>query len=142
MAEPFSPVTAVPKTAFFDRTYDEAMALLVDARDYLERRERQDRNALAAPGRLRMSCETLRLTARITQMMAWLLAQKAVHAGEISTLELVERYEALADIAVCMDEVEVEAAGLPPRLALLLDRSRKLYHRVARLDEMVRRRVH
>jgi len=91
----------------------------------------------------KLSCEALRVTARLTQIMAWLLAQRAVHAGELSTEELVRRNEALADIEICMaaDE-EGLIAGLPARFRELLDRSHRLYTRVARLDEMIRRQLH
>ena len=72
-------------------------------------------------------------------MMAWLLAQKAVHAGEISVAEAAgERYR-LSGAAVCFAELGERAAALPMRLVELLDQSRRLYVRVARLDELVRR---
>jgi len=91
----------------------------------------------------KLSCEALRVTARLTQVMAWLLAQKAIHAGELSTAEVIERQDRLTDIAVCMDEEAAdEIVGLPARFRELLDRSHRLYIRVARLDEMIRRPLH
>ena len=125
-------------TAFFGKTYDETLALLRESRDYV---------ALAAPGdkrvgtenqRLIRACESLRVTSRLSQIMAWLLAQKAVLAGEISREQAAAEPYALGGHAVCLgggDRVD----GLPPRLRSLADRSHALYVRVARLDEMVRR---
>jgi hypothetical protein len=46
----------------------------------------------------------------------------------------------LAHLEMCM-EGEAAMAGLPQRLGNLLDRSRRLFIRVARLDELARRRV-
>ena len=128
----------VQATAFFGKTYGEAMDLLVEARDYLAHREPIDRQALMAIERLRFCGETMRLTARLTQIMAWLLAQRAVHAGELSQEEALADHDALAEHALCMDGGGV---AMPQRLASLLDRSHKLYVRVARLDDLARRQL-
>ncbi|HWI28475.1 MAG TPA: DUF1465 family protein [Stellaceae bacterium] len=128
----------VQATAFFGKTYGEAMDLLVEARDYLAHREPIDRETLVPIDRLRFCGETMRLTARLTQIMAWLLAQRAVHAGEVSQEEALGDHRALAEHALCMDAPETE---MPRRLASLLDRSQRLYVRVARLDELARRQL-
>ncbi len=129
--------TVAGGTVFFGKTYGEAMGLVVEARDYLERIEHVEGLELPPLARLQMCAETLRLTARLTRIMAWLLAQRAVASGEMS----VE--EALADPLdardVCAAGAEHEEMGLPPRLCELLGRSRLLYGRVARLDALARR---
>jgi len=130
----------VQATAFFGKTYGEAMELLIEARDYLAHREPIDRQVLAPLDRLRMSRETMRLTARLTQIMAWLLAQRAVFNGEISQRDALGDRGALAEVEICM-EGEEWAPAAPQRLASLLDRSRRLYVRVARLDELARRQL-
>jgi regulator of CtrA degradation len=126
-------------TAFFSKTYDEAMDLLVEARNYVAGREADDRLRLDVETRLRLCTATMRLTSRLTQIMSWLLAQRAVHAGEMAARDVVERWEPLAAVGICMEEDGDRADGLPPALVSLLDRSRRLYIRVARLDEMLRR---
>jgi regulator of CtrA degradation len=131
----------LPETAFFGKTYGEAMGLLVEARDYLAYREPIDRQTLLPLTRLRLCCETMRLTARLTQILAWLLAQRAVHAGEMTQQDALGDHLALAAVNICMDGEEAEATDLPDRLISLLDRSRRLYVRVARLDDLARRRL-
>ncbi len=131
----------VQATEFFGRTYGEAMTLLVEARDYLAHREPIDRHAVAPRARLHLSCETMRLTARLTRVMAWLLAQRAVYEGEIDQAAALEGQKALTDLAICMEGGGEQAGNLPSRLSSLLDRSRRLYIRVARLDELARRRL-
>ncbi len=128
-------------TAFFSRTYDEAVDLVEAARSYLKVLEPIDRKTLAAPDRLRLCSETMRMTARLTQIMAWLLSQRAVHAGEITRAEALSDQQALTDVAVCMTQDEQAWRGLPQRLVNLLDKSHRLYVRVARLDELARRSV-
>jgi regulator of CtrA degradation len=129
------------ETAFFGKTYGEAMTLLVEARNYLAFLEPADRANLTPMERLRLCCETMRLTARLTQIMAWLLAQRAVHAGELTRDEALADPRPLAALDICMGDGEGDANGLPPRLVRLLDRSHHLYVRVARLDELARRQI-
>jgi regulator of CtrA degradation len=128
-------------TAFFSRTYDEAIELVAAARSYLSLREPIDRRALAVSERLRLCSETMRMTARLTQIVAWLLNQRAVHAGEISHRDALLHQEPLTEVDICMAEDERRGRGLPERLVALLDKSRRLYVRVARLDELARRSV-
>jgi regulator of CtrA degradation len=128
-------------TEFFGRTYGEAMTLLVEARDYLAHREPIERQAQQPPIRLRMSCETMRLTARLTQIMGWLLSQRAVFEGELTPEAALEGQDVLAEIEICMADAAAGVAELPQRLRHLLDRSRRLFVRVARLDELARRRI-
>lgn len=129
-------------TRFFGKTYDETMALLVASRDYLSNAQPADAKGLKPIERLRVNCEAMRLTTRLTQIMAWLLAQRAVFEGEM-TREMASSDEfRLAADEVCLAETDETAGGLlPPRLSQLLDESRRLYLRVARLDELTRRAV-
>jgi regulator of CtrA degradation len=127
-------------TAFFSKTYDETIGLLVEVRDYVAHDQKRDREELAPSAAALLCCEALRVTARLTQVMAWLLAQKAIHAGELSAAQVVAQDGPLAEIAICMAEPADEELGfLPQHFRGLLDRSHRLYLRVARLDEMVRR---
>jgi len=128
-------------TAFFSKTYDEALRLVEDARGYLSLLEPFDRRGLGPPERLRLCAETMRMTARLTQIMAWLLVQRAVHAGEMSRADALSQQEILAGVRVCMDGGEEDWRGLPGRLVALLDKSHRLYVRVARLDELARRQA-
>ncbi len=124
-------------TLFFGKTYCEALSLIVEARDYLERHDSAEDLDLAPVARLQMCAETLRLTARLTRIMAWLLAQRAVESGEMSVEEALA--EPLDAFDICSAGAEHEDTALPPRLSELLGRSRLLYGRVARLDALARR---
>ena len=108
-----------------------------EARDYLAQQEPADRAKLTAEARLVTSCETMRLTARLTQTMAWLLVQKAVHAGEMTRSEAADPAHRLGGKKVCAVDDSVAADYLPPRLAELLLASHALYSRIERLDAML-----
>lgn len=126
-------------TAFFHRTYDETMALLIEARNYIAYHEATDQKKLAPHTRLQVSYESMRVTSRLTQVMAWLLAQKAVHAGELTREQVATEEYALSGGDICLDPSGPDNEELPAGLRSLLDRSYRLYVRVSRLDDMVRR---
>ncbi|KIM00123.1 protein of unknown function DUF1465 [Paramagnetospirillum magnetotacticum MS-1] len=127
--------------AFFRRTYDETMTLMVEARNYLTYSERRERDRLGGMIGLRMSCEAMRVTSRLTQVMAWLMLQRAVQEGEIEVEDALRDECRLSGTEVCLDETFSGDETLPNHLRSLMDRSFRLYVRVARLEEMLVQRV-
>lgn len=129
---------AAADSIFFKRTFDEVVALLLDVRTYFERAEPALVPGLAPIDRLRFSAESLRITARLAQMTAWMLAQRAVAAGEITAEEAGPAFT-LPDEPIWTAASELEATRLPERMLDLLESSRLLYVRVRNLDQMIRR---
>jgi regulator of CtrA degradation len=127
----------VAETAFFSRTFDDALALVVEARDYVADSLARDRDAVDTARQLVYDCETLRLTARLTQVMAWLLVQRAIHEGELSATQARAKANRLGGHSVCLADHPATLLQLPKRLQALMTRSLALYQRVARLDQMV-----
>jgi regulator of CtrA degradation len=117
---------------FFSRVYDEAFGLLVEARDYVA--ASMGETHISSDQRLAISCESLRLTSRLTHIMAWLLVQRAVHTGEISQTEALAEEHRLSGQNVCLTVETLFGAALPKALQSLMDRSYKLYLRIQRLD--------
>ena len=83
--------------------------------------------------------ETTRVTARLTQIVAWLMAQRAVEAGELSAAQACEKKHRLGGQEICLNSRGEDSNELSPALRDLLLRSRRLYQRVARLDDMLAR---
>ncbi len=127
------------QTAFFDKTYNETLVLLHEARAF-SAKGLHFRAAAEPMAALRIHSELLRITARLTQVMAWLLHRKAVFAGEISRLEAAADPKArIGARSVCQDYSGHSHPDLPLPLRDLLHRSHALYMRVTRLDELVQR---
>lgn len=126
-------------TAFLDRTMEEAMQLLTDAHDFLSVHEPVARRDITLPDRLDLSVEACRLTARLTHIVSWLMAERAVHEGEISWTEALENQRPLSQVDVCIEGDRDVNPNFPPRFADLLRRSHNLFVRVARLDDMARK---
>jgi regulator of CtrA degradation len=128
-----------PPVAFFGRTYEDALALTQAARDYIAGARRVAKD-LAPGDALAFSVESMRLTTRVVQVMAWCLARKAIFAGELDGgAATIERF-ALSGRDVCLGGAEkADNPSLPERFRALLSESRALYVRVLRLDELLRR---
>lgn len=123
--------------AYFRRTYDETLDLMVEARNYMAYVERRERERAGAVAGLRISCEAMRVTSRLTQVMAWLMMQRAVHEGELAAEDALAEANRLSGGEVCLDDSFSADATLPNGLRSLLDRSLSLYQRVSRLEQQM-----
>ena len=128
-------------TTFFYRTYDEALSLLTEVRNYVADPDADAAGPLSTNMRMAQCCETMRMTARLIHVMAWLLAQRAVHAGEITLEESVSEKFSLGGRRICLEESPYRSCIEDQPLCALSDRSLRLYVRISRLDTMVKDRV-
>jgi regulator of CtrA degradation len=117
------------------RTREEALALLDEVRRYLDRHRKGSDTPLPAALRLVGACETMRLTARLTQIVAWLTVRHAAQEGGLG------RDSEAASLRLGARDVCGAATPSPlvlaPALLDLLERSSRLYQRVARLDDLL-----
>lgn len=132
------PVETPNVETVFDRTYDETLSLLIEARDYLAQNQAlaQERGSVAH--RLVYAHETLRLTARLSQVVAWVPAQRAIHAGEIAPNEVRAEDHRRAAREFCLADDTKATAMLPPYLQSLSKWAAGLYRRIGRLDALTR----
>lgn len=115
-----------------DSLYVEAMLLADEARAYFDKHGRDDRMGLDPLVRVGFSCESLKVTTRLMHIVAWLLTQRAVAAGEF-TPEQARKPERQLGEAVDSDEDVL--AQLPESALALIRSSRDLYERVRRIEE-------
>lgn len=125
---------------FLDKNYDETVDLLITARDYLSSKGRVDMKGMTPLGRMMFAQESSRVTARLTQIMSWMLFQKSVVSGEMPEDEALQETTGLLDEALCLEESSDRVQYLPPQLCQLLEKSHSLYHRISRIDHMMRER--
>jgi regulator of CtrA degradation len=112
--------------------YTEAMLLADEARSYFDMSGRADRDSLDPIDRVGFSCESLKVTTRLMHVIAWLLTQRAVEAGELSSSQARRPARRLGEAP---DSDEALLAKLPEAAVVLIHASRDLYARVKRLDE-------
>lgn len=114
-----------------DQLYVEAMVLADEARTYFDEGGRQEREALDPIARVAFSCESLKVTTRLMHVIAWLLTQRAIDAGEMTAREALDPSRRLGDPPVTDADTLV---AMPPHARLLIDNSIDLYRRTALLD--------
>jgi regulator of CtrA degradation len=125
--------TADLSPTIVDALYGEALSLADEARAAFDL---SGRLTLASEdedlARIALSCEALRTTTRMMHAIAWLLNQRAYFAGELSEFQL-RRHGRLPPRQG--ETAPDNRALLGPELADLIERTRRFYARIERLDQ-------
>ena len=129
--------TSFVKSEAFRALFREGMALVEDTAEYLDGAGRTDSNRLRKSGALAYASESMRLTTRLMQIASWLLVQRAVAEGEITSTQAQREKErvrlAAQDLTVSAREFE----DLPERFRELVGLSLRLHARVQHLDRLL-----
>lgn len=126
---------------FMPGVFNETMTLLTEARDYFAQYGDEDQATIDDQVRAIYTSEMSRITLRLSSIMAWTMAQRAVLAGKL-TAEEAARHHGLSYQDACRVDSSMLQGILPGYVCHLLDRSHELYERVARLDERFKLQVH
>ena len=114
-----------------DSLYVEAMLLADEARAYFDHRGRDERKSLSGILQVGFSCESLKVTTRLMHVVAWLMTQRAVEAGDLSRTEELAPKRRLAPAAESDEELLPQ---LPQAARDIIAASCELYARVERID--------
>lgn len=140
MAKQINHMTGDATVLVLDGPYREVMDLLEQARSHAERTRRRHGHhprRTQSRSRTRASCEALRVTTRLSHCLAWLMVQKAIHAGELPPEAALDPDKRLDGHDVCAVTEAEDDPEIPPELRSLLTRSRRLFERVSRLDNRI-----
>ncbi len=122
----------------FGKTFREGMDLVEETAAYLDGPGRQDSKKLARNDALTYASQSMRLTTRLMQVASWLLVQRALKEGEMTSQEArAEKYRLVPESSKDSEHekpLSQYAATLPALLLDLLARSESLYERIVRLD--------
>ena len=122
-------------SAAFKDLFREGMALVEEAASYLDGPGRMESRALSRAAALAYSTESMRLTTRLMQVASWLLLQRAVNEGELTSSQAqAERVRVKLSRQECGCAPEV-FEQLPPILRNLSKRSLRIQERVIHLDQ-------
>ncbi|WP_058744016.1 DUF1465 family protein [Sphingomonas yabuuchiae] len=116
-----------------DGLYVDAMALAEAARGYFDGIGRDERDGLDPLVRVAFSCESLKVTTRLMHVIAWVLTQRAVEAGE---MDWAEARQPIRRLGASPDTDDMQLAALPEPARRLTQASLDLHRRVERLDAM------
>lgn len=125
---------------FLPGVFNETLALLFDAHQYFQSRGADEQASLAATERPIYATEMTRVTMRLTSVMAWIMVRRAINAGRIEEEKAAQDYR-LDGTEICLEDAQKELEQMPYYLSYLSDRSRSLYERVWRLDQLAYKTV-
>lgn len=119
----------------FRGLFREGMALVEETAAYLDGDGRKQSRALPRNASLAYTTESMRLTTRLMQLASWLLLQRAVNDGEISSEQAnSEKSKVRLDGAPPATGSGV-FDELPEALRSLIERSVRLQERIRHLDQ-------
>lgn len=119
------------RSELFDRTFHEGMELVEETAAYLDGDGRRESKLLSRSTALAYAGESMKLTTRLMQIASWLLVQRAVREGDMTSLAACENRYRLADRTAGSEPGHPD---LPIALVEYLVRADKLYDRVLHLD--------
>jgi len=121
----------------FKPLYNEGMALVEQAAEYLDGQGRAEARKLSRVGATLYAAESMRLTTRLMQVASWLLLQRAANSGEMTRDQVAsEKTKVRLDTASASES----APGwdeLPATFRAIVERSLSLQALVRRMDEQL-----
>jgi len=121
----------------FDALYREGMSLIESVAAYLDSDGRNDSRTLPREASYCYATESMRLTTRLMQLASWLLLQRAVNEGEMSSTQAAtEKHKvklSTQDMATAPDTFH----RLPAKLRDLVAHSMRLQARIVHLDQLL-----
>lgn len=125
-----APVELTPKLV--ESLYTESMILADEARSYFD--GDRERTIVPSAAAVAFSCESLKVTTRLMHVIAWLLNQKALYAGELGERDAIGALDELG-YAPATDTTWLD--NLPADARHLIAASEDLYYRVQRVAQSV-----
>lgn len=120
---------------FMPGVFNETLELLFDSHQYFEFYGEEEQLRLPEYYRMAYTSEMSRITMRLTSIMAWVMVRKAVHTGKLEAGLASEKYR-LDGEEICRSDISPEINNLPFYIGELAHKSRNLYERVWRLDQL------
>jgi regulator of CtrA degradation len=121
----------------FKPLYNEGMALVEQAAEYLDGEGRAEARKLSRIAATLYAAESMRLTTRLMQVASWLLLQRAANSGEMTRDQVAsEKTKVRLDTASAQDNAP-GWSELPERFRDIVSRSLSLQSLVRRMDEEI-----
>lgn len=123
-------------TYFIDPIIKDANKLLQEIHRYIKWQAPLDIEHMSGNEKFKVSHEAMRVTVRISQIIGWLMLQKAILEGELFREDILSDQFHILQGKSCLDRSSETDPSLPSRLRELLQESRGLYLRTMRLEEI------
>ena len=121
----------------FKPLYNEGMALVERAAEYLDGEGRAEAKKLSRVAATLYAAESMRLTTRLMQIASWLLLQRAANSGEMTRDQVAsEKTKVRLDTASAQDDIR-NWNDLPATFREIVEHSLRLQALVRRMDEQI-----
>jgi regulator of CtrA degradation len=120
----------------FRALFREGMGLVEDTAAYLDGAGREDCKTLARQASLAYASESMRLTTRLMQIASWLLVQRAVAEGEITSGQALQEKNRVR-LTAPEPKTRMDVEALPERLKELIGLTARLHARIIHLDQLI-----
>jgi regulator of CtrA degradation len=121
----------------FEKVFKEGMSLVEETANYLDGPGRQDARMLDRHGAVAYATESMRLTTRLMQLASWLLLQRAIGSGEMTSEEARREKHRISLTDIGRGNTLSGSEQLPKGLLDIIERSLALHQRVMKLDVML-----
>lgn len=122
----------------FDMLYREGMGLIEEVAAYLDGDGRSESKALNREASFVYATESMRLTTRLMQLASWLLLQRAVNEGEISSEQALSEKAKVKFSALPSDRGGPGWDNIPAQMKAYIDKGDRLFERVVKFDRVER----
>ncbi len=121
----------------FRTLFREGMGLVEETAAYLDGPGRDESRKLERHEALAYASESMRLTTRLMQVASWLLVQRAVAEGEITTGQALQEKNRVRLTHQDPARSKAEVETLPERLRELIGLTARLHARILHLDALI-----
>lgn len=122
----------------FDLLYREGMGLIEEVAAYLDSEGRAQSKVLGREAAFIYATESMRLTTRLMQLASWLLLQRAVNEGEISSEQARSEKSKVKFSALPSDRGGPGWDEIPDRMKHYIGKGDRLFERVVKFDRIER----
>ena len=119
----------------FRALFKEGMSLVEETAAYLDGPGRDESRRLERPASLTYASESMRLTTRLMQIASWLLVQRAVAEGEITSGQAAREKTRVRLTVQEPGSSPLDFDALPERLRALIQRTSRMHARILHLDQ-------
>ena len=125
------------KSEAFKELFRDGMGLVEQTAAYLDGPGRAESGLLVRNAALAYASESMRLTTRLMQIASWLLVQRAVAEGEITTAQAEREKERVRLATPGTSPAEAVVEVLPEAFQDLVAHSLRLHARILHLDALI-----
>jgi regulator of CtrA degradation len=121
----------------FRALFREGMGLVEETAAYLDGPGREESRKLERQAALAYASESMRLTTRLMQIASWLLVQRAVAEGEISSGQALQEKNRVRLTTQEPPRSRTDVDALPERLRELVGLAARMHARILHLDQLI-----